>query len=322
MADIVIAERQVEIALSANLFELDLVLTLDRNLNATVEPDELEVNRAEILDYLRRTVSVSAAGEALPLEAGRFTIGRGADGKALFESTLRFSSARPLGNVVIRCEPLGDLGADHTTLARITAGGRTEQFAFRRGVAYEAGADALDRFAQFLRLGTVHIFTGYDHLAFLVGLLLTGGGFVRLLKIVTAFTVAHSVTLSLAALGVVAIPAAVVEAGIALSIVWVALENLFWPYLDRRWLVSFLFGLVHGFGFAAILAEMRLGASALAASLFSFNLGVELGQAAIVLTVVPVLAWVARTRAHQVTTRSLSALLLSLGLFWLWERVL
>jgi hydrogenase/urease accessory protein HupE len=321
-ADIAVGERRVEIAISVNLFELDLLLSLDQNLDATVALEELEARRSEIVAYLARTVAVAADGVELPLSVGAFRIGRGGDGKALFETTLRFDAERPLGPFTIRCEPLTELGRDHTMLARIQVAGRTDQFAFRQGSVYASAPRPLAHALEFLKLGVLHIFTGWDHLAFLIGLLVTGGRLPAIVKIVTAFTVAHSVTLSLAALGAVTLPPGLVEAGIALSIVYVALENLFWRNHDRRWLVSFLFGLVHGFGFAAVLRELHLPRSGLAASLFSFNLGVEVGQVAVVLLVIPLLWWSARSPLHAAMTRSISAVLLSLGLFWLYQRVL
>jgi hypothetical protein len=321
-ADIVITDRRLEIALSANLFELDLMLALDRDLDAVVERPELDAKRPEIVGYLERTIVVSANGQPLPLAAGPFAIRKGVDGKAQFEVTIRFDSARALEGVRIRCEPLTELGADHTTLARIRMRGATEQFAFRRGAVWEPQAGIVARSAQFLKLGVLHIFTGYDHIAFLIGLLITGGRLFGLVQIVTAFTLAHSLTLTLAALDVVTLHPGLVEGGIALSIVYVALENLLWPTHDRRWLVSFVFGLVHGFGFAAVLREMHLPRSGLAASLFSFNLGVEVGQVLIVLLLVPLLWLLVRSRVQVVLARSVSIVLLSLGLFWLYQRAL
>ncbi len=156
---------------------------------------------------------------------------------------------------------------------------------------------------RFLKLGVEHIFTGYDHVAFLVGLLLLGGTFVELVQIVTAFTVAHSITLALATLGVVNPTTRVVEPLIAASIVYVAAENL-WALrrgtraaaLRHRWMLTFAFGLVHGFGFASVLRELHLPRSGLAAALVTFNLGVEVGQVCIVAAAVPLLAALRRTR--------------------------
>ena len=114
----------------------------------------------------------------------------------------------------------------------------------------------------------------------------------------------------------------VVEAGIALSIVYVAAENLLAAETQGRWVVSFLFGLVHGFGFAGVLKELALPSSALVASLVTFNVGVEIAQVAIVALVVPALYALTRTRLHAPLTRMASVVILSLGLFWLYQRVL
>jgi hydrogenase/urease accessory protein HupE len=136
----------------------------------------------------------------------------------------------------------------------------------------------------FVTLGIEHILTGYDHMLFLLSLLMLGGTLRQLIKIVTAFTVAHSVTLSLAVLNVVALPSRWVESAIALSIVYVATENI-WrggASLPTRWLVTFGFGLVHGLGFASALREMHLPQANVAASLVGFNLGVEAGQIAVI----------------------------------------
>src|SRR6185503_11468236 len=161
-----------------------------------------------------------------------------------------------------------------------------------------AGAFAVLR--AYVEQGVHHILIGPDHILFVIGLLLPGGGMVRLLKVVTAFTLAHSVTLALAALGVVNPPARLVEPLIALSIVWIGVENLRRAMRarpdaaplggDRRAAIAFGFGLVHGFGFAGVLAQFGLPKFALGWSLVGFNLGVEIGQAAIVLAVAPLLA--------------------------------
>jgi len=320
-ADIVVKAQEVEIALSMNLFELDLLLSLDRNLDALVDQEELHARRLEILEYLRGRIAVSSQDEELPMEAGSFRIGRGSDGKALFEATLVFRTLKPLKAFTIRCEPLTDLGPDHKTLAKITREGRIGQFVFQKGVVYGEGRkDVLGYLVQFLKLGIFHIFTGYDHILFLLGLLLVGGTLFNIVKIVTSFTLAHSLTLSLAALGVVNLPSRLIEAGIALSIVYIALENLLFKNFDKRWMVSFFFGLVHGFGFANVLKEMHLPRSGLISSLFSFNIGVEVGQVVIVLLILPLLWAIGRTKAYRAVVTSASVVILSLGLFWFYQR--
>ncbi len=136
----------------------------------------------------------------------------------------------------------------------------------------------------YLRLGIAHILTGFDHLSFVFGLLLLVGVGWRIVKAVTAFTVAHSITLTAAALGLVHVPSAVIECLVALSIIFVAAELLPRPGRERTltrqypWIIAFVFGLLHGFAFAGALAEVGLPANAVPASLFLFNVGVEVGQ--------------------------------------------
>jgi HupE/UreJ protein len=321
-ARIAIEERAVEIALSMNLLELDLVLSLDRDLDGRVDDQELEARRTDVMDYLRRKVGVSAAGLDLPADLRTLAVGQSSDGRAVVETSLVFRSERALRDIAIRCEPLTELGGDHTTLARIDVHGSRREFVFRSGVTYRETAGALVTALEFLKLGIVHIFIGYDHIAFLVGLLLAGASSLAAVKIVTAFTAAHSITLSLAVLDIVTLHPTLVEIGIALSIVYVAADNLFTRRHGGRWLVSFLFGLVHGFGFAAVLKELTLPSSALVTSLVSFNVGVEIAQVAIVALVVPALYALARTRVHVPLTRMASVVILSLGLFWLYQRTL
>jgi hypothetical protein len=148
-----------------------------------------------------------------------------------------------------------------------------------------------------------------------------GGSFKSIIKIVTAFTVAHSITLALATLNLVSIPGRIVESGIALSIMYIAAENLFFKKFDRRWIVTFFFGLVHGFGFASALSEIHLSRNLLATALFSFNLGVEVGQVAIVALLLPVLWYLARQSYNALVIRCCSGVIFLLGSYWLWERV-
>ena len=183
---------------------------------------------------------------------------------------------------------------------------------------------------RYLITGIEHIFLGYDHIAFLVAVVLWARRLVPVIKIVTAFTIAHSITLSLAALNIIVIPSIVVEPAIAASIVFVAVENFFSRDIDRRWRIAFVFGLVHGFGFASALREVGLPANAIVTALAAFNVGVEIGQVAIVSIVVPTLIALdhltATNRATPVRAAALvyalSALIGLLGGYWLVARIL
>jgi hydrogenase/urease accessory protein HupE len=177
------------------------------------------------------------------------------DGRATLSMAFRCPSAP--GRLSIR-DDWGDVFGEHyRTIARLALNDAAYELVFTpetREATVAAGRRDASSLAGFFRLGVEHILTGYDHLFFLAALLLRGGRLVSLLKIVTAFTVAHSVTLALGVLGVVTVPSRLVEPVIAASIVWVALENaLRRDAPSARWIVSFAFGLVHGFGFAAAL---------------------------------------------------------------------
>jgi len=178
---------------------------------------------------------------------------------------------------------------------------------------------------KFIPGGIYHIFVGPDHILFLVGLMLLGGGMIRLLKIITAFTIAHSVTLSLAALDILNPPSSLIEPAIALSIVYIGIDNLMVGKggRDVRAWVAFFFGFIHGFGFAGVLREFGLPSQALGWSLFSFNLGVEIGQAVIVLIVATLLDVVRRRRSDlgpRITTAG-SIIVIAAGLYWFIQRV-
>ena len=154
-----------------------------------------------------------------------------------------------------------------------------------------AGSSALQVVGRFVQAGIEHIFLGYDHIAFLAAIVLWAQRLWPVIKIVTAFTIAHSITLSLAALQIVVFPSAIVEPAIAVTIIFVAVENFFSRNVDGRWRVTFVFGLIHGFGFASALQEIGLPANAAVPALAAFNIGVEIGQVVIVALIFPLLLW-------------------------------
>ena len=229
--------------------------------------------------------------------------------------------------LVVRDDMADSLGEKHHVIAVLTWDGGSSSLNFsateREARLSLAGAQPPQGAASFFLLGVEHIATGYDHLLFLLALILCGGNLVSLLKIITAFTVAHSITLGAAALDIITLPSTLVEAVIALSIAYVAFENLF-PRLavSHRWQVSFLFGLVHGFGFSSVLKEIGLPKDSLIWSLLNFNLGVEAGQLVAVLIAVPLLMQLRKTAHESRVVRSVSAVVLVVGLALFVERVL
>lgn len=178
---------------------------------------------------------------------------------------------------------------------------------------------------KFFAAGIEHIMTGYDHLCFLIAVMLWATRILPVVKLVTAFTVSHSVTLSLAALQLVDLPSRWVEVAVALSIIYVALENFFTCKVDGRWRDTFAFGFIHGFGFASGLIEIGVPQRAIVPALASFNLGVEAGQIGVVLVAMPLLAMIDRVFTGGVRSPRLvmagSGVIACFGAYWLIERV-
>ncbi len=260
---------------------------------------------------------------------------------------LHLDTAQPPRALAIRCQ-LFPYDPRHKTFLDIYQNGAlVRQLIFARETAQQSYAvgreqSALAVVRQFFREGTHHIFIGPDHILFIIGLLLLGGSVWQLLKITTAFTIAHSITLALATLGIWNPPPRIIEPLIALSIVFVGLHTSYALLKnkdketvkkarperdprerDPRLLFAFCFGFVHGFGFASVLRELNLPPNALGWSLFSFNLGVEFGQACIVMVVAPLLA-LTYTRSRLLGWRvasSASLAVIVMGAFWFIQRV-
>jgi hypothetical protein len=278
-------------------------------------------SREPLLDVVRKHVVLRA--DDVRCEPGPGEVSPGAFPAPTFTMRVDFACGRGPRELTVQDDTFDVLGPDHHTLARIEAPGTTQQFAFAPETRVarfpiETAPAASHSTGSFVLLGIHHILSGYDHLLFVIGLLLPGGDLLSLAKIITAFTIAHSVTLTLAVLQVVTLPDRLIEAVIALSIAYVAAENLFGrPAVSRRWLVSFCFGLVHGFGFSSALRELGLPAQGLLFSLLGFNVGVELGQALVVAICLPLLILLRRTRwSHPaVVTSSVAILVVGLVLF-------
>ena len=195
----------------------------------------------------------------------------------------------------------------------------------------------LKQFAQYVIEGIWHIWIGFDHILFLLSLLLPavlvyeakrwqgaatfGVALRQVVGVVTAFTLAHSITLTLASLELISLPSRWVESAIAASVVLAAANNL-WPLVERRrWLVAFMFGLIHGFGFASVLTELGLPKDSLLLSLLGFNLGVEIGQLAIVAAFLPAAYLLRNTTFYRLTVfKSGSIVTAVVALFWFVER--
>ena len=258
-------------------------------------------------------------------------------------SVLRFRAdcARPIERLQADYRLLFDVDAHHKGLLRLSQDGQTMTAIFSPESptqAFTVGSRSLWREGlQFVREGVWHIWLGFDHVLFLIALLLPAvlvrvesrweavvdfsSTWWNVVSIVTAFTVAHSLTLSLATLGVVRLPSRLVESAIAASVVLAGLGNLYPMMMRRRWLVAFGFGLIHGFGFAAVLADLGLPQRSLLLSLVSFNVGVEIGQLAIVAAFLPLAYFFRHTWTYQhVVVVAGSLTIAGVALLWLIER--
>jgi hydrogenase/urease accessory protein HupE len=237
------------------------------------------------------------------------------------------------GDLVYRSTVLIDVDPAARQVVLITAGPDTSQAlldASHTEIRLTAPpTPLLGVVGRYVAAGIEHIFLGYDHVAFLVGIVLWARRTWPVIKIVTAFTVAHSITLSLAALRIVVVPSEIVEPAIAASIVYVSLENFFSRSVDKRWRDTFAFGLIHGFGFASALQEFGFPSNAIAPALGAFNIGVEIGQVVIISLIIPLLIgidWVIAAVRHHKPARMaalvyiLSAFIASLGFYWVLER--
>jgi hydrogenase/urease accessory protein HupE len=317
------------IAISGNTVRYSLTLSPSTATPAIAEALVLAragdaKSRELVLGAIRQKVSFTQPGNRC--EPAQEFVESARPGVESVTLVVDFACASRVRSLVIRDDLFDVLGADHHTLARIDAAGVAREFAFatesrQTSVTLEdTGAPAGP--GGFFVLGVHHILAGYDHLLFLLALLLRGGTLLSLLKIVTAFTVAHSITLALAVLGVITLPERLVESLIAASIIWVAVENVIaCRPPPRRWLVGFVFGLVHGFGFSSALGPLALPPGRLAWALFAFNLGVEAGQTVVVAILLPALVWLERRRWQPRVVRAASLVVAAAGLVWLVERI-
>ena len=322
------------------LRDLEIAIGVDDNGDGAITWGEVRAKRAAIEAYALSRLSVRSGGEPCALRSQALAIDTHTDG-AYAVMTLEGRCAQAGPTLAIDYRLLFDVDPTHRGLLSYAERGETRSAIFSADTpARVVGGDSGGWYAQlgqYVREGVRHIWTGFDHMLFLLSLLLPAvlvrrdrswqpsasfrDAFIDVAKVVTAFTLAHSITLSLAVLGVLSLPSRVVESAIALSVVLAALNNV-WPWVaNGRWLAAFGFGLLHGFGFAGALADLGLPTDALALSLAGFNVGVELGQLAIVLAFLP-LAFVSRaTWAYRrVALAGGSLAIAALATAWFVER--
>jgi hypothetical protein len=312
-----------------------LVTGLDADGDGHLGARELEQGRAAITRRVWDTVAVMVDGVrcASVLERVASVEGDGVElrGAARCVARAGTASGAPRHDVTIGF--LADATSGHRHLAHARYAGTEVDVVTHRGAPSFALAGAVGEGAAepaagegvggLFFVGIEHILGGLDHLLFLLGLLVVGGRLRAVVAVITAFTVAHSITLGLAVLRVWTPSPAWIEPIIALSVAWVAFENLRAPDLEHRWRLTFAFGLVHGFGFAGALGELHVPSADVPAALFLFNLGVEAGQLLVLAFVWPIISLARRSEGFRVQgVRALSVGIGVIALYWFVERVL
>lgn len=324
--DLSLAPDRIDAAVTIHM--IDLAHDLELEPLFVYNPAMVEAARERIRALIAERLAVST-GQSARLKPEW----QGAEPlieRAALRILLRYPLDAPTGVLRVSAAALFPYDPIHQTFVNVYERGELRQQSILdrtpRTIEYFAGTRQGTRevVRRFLPAGVHHILIGPDHILFLIGLILLGGTFRRLLLIVTSFTLAHSVTLSLAALGFVNPPSRLVEPAIALSIIYVGADNLLGRGgRDVRAWIAFAFGFVHGFGFAGVLREMGLPPAALGWSLFAFNVGVELGQMLIVAAAASALAVLRSrsSRAAELVAVAGSAVVIIAGTFWFVERI-
>jgi len=323
---IIISGQDITCSFVFDETDLRRKFTLDENDNGKVDAVELQRKLSLIKGYVQDNVSVVASGERVDLATARANVEQDSLGNVFAVVTVEQSLQHEPWSLTLGLDFFEDFSPRHKNFVKIQHGSETQQAILTIDYPQQTfsftGADypLFSQILQFIWLGMEHIFIGYDHILFLLGLIALGDSFKNLVKMVTAFTVAHSVTLALAALQIVLIPDRLVESVIALSIVYIAVENFLIESSDERWIITFVFGLMHGFGFAGVLRELGLPTEGLVASLVSFNIGVEIGQILILVLVFPVIYYLTHTKWQKQFVYALSSVILVFGGTWFIER--
>jgi hypothetical protein len=292
------------------LRDLDFALGLDGNQDGAITWGEVKAKHGEIAAYALSRLTLGPADARCTPVLREQLIDHHSDGAY---AVLRFSATCPAAPKVLDVgyRLFFDIDPQHRGLLNLSAQGATRAGILSADAPVQkftlAELSKHEQFVDYLAEGVLHIWTGFDHILFLLSLLLPAvlvrsripgvtwtaapsfkAAFWDVFKVVTAFTVAHSITLSLAALGVINLPSRLTESAIAASVVLAALNNVRPVVYGGRWIIAFGFGLIHGFGFASVLTDLGLPQESLLLALVAFNVGVELGQLAIVAVFLPI----------------------------------
>jgi HupE / UreJ protein len=325
VADIVVKKQTVDINLT---LPTGLLTQFDDDKNQQLSTTEITIHQLDLQKFLAEKIRLVAAGQTnkdLIIKAGmvnNLSSNLNASPTTHSNLLLEYRWAAPLQQLQMHYELFAPGIATARCLAQVRINNQVNNVVFTPAAPNAALIDApiTQQIFSFIGLGIEHIWTGYDHILFLVSLLMLGGELGYLLKIVTAFSISHSFTLFLAAFNIVSVPSRWVEIAIALSIAYIAAENLWRKEPKARWQMAFGFGLIHGLGFSSALQELDLPRTNLVTSLASFSVGIELGQFAIVLIVYFLLSYLRKFSWDLTIRRLISGGVIVMSLIWFWER--
>ncbi|WP_340638434.1 HupE/UreJ family protein [Noviherbaspirillum cavernae] len=323
------------------LRDLDFAIGLDTDGNGEIVWDEVRARHPEIAAYALSRLNLSNKDGPCQAKPVQHLIDDHSDG-AYAVLLFRADCAHQVESLTVQYSLFADLDPQHKGLLRLEGNGQTITAIFGpdnpRQVFRSSEQTRLRQFADYVQHGIWHIWIGFDHILFLLSLLFPAvlsfngktwqpaesfkASFLDVFKIVTAFTLAHSITLTLATLQFISLPSRWIESAIALSVVIAALNNVFPLFQGSRWIAAFVFGLIHGFGFASVLGDLGLPQNALLLALVGFNVGVEIGQLAIVAAFLPIAYALRQTWFYRgVILGTGSTLIAAIAAIWLVERV-
>ncbi|MEN9867203.1 MAG: hypothetical protein RL748_2793 [Pseudomonadota bacterium] len=301
-----VAGKQIDGQWDIALRDLDFAIGLDSDGDGAINWGELRAKHGDIAAYAMARLQLSTQGQVCPVTLQQHLVDNHTDGAY---AVMRFQARcdHPVETLQARYGLFFDIDPQHKGLLRLEYEGGSSSAIFSPEQASQQfnlkQTSKLRQFFDYGREGVWHIWIGFDHILFLLALLLPAvalrqdkswqavaafkPAFFEVLKIVTAFTLAHSITLTLATLELISLPSRWVEATIAASVVIAALNNIYPLFHEKRWVMAFVFGLIHGFGFASVLTDLGLPQQTLVLALVGFNLGVETGQLAIVALFLP-----------------------------------
>ena len=351
-SEIVVNDKTVLFVLRATIHDMAVATGMKTDLVSPIPKARFEKNRAGIFAYFNRGISVQAQGRPCPSRVTTLDFAAMPDDIQVIGV---FDCPQKVVDLTVGYRLFFEIDKVHRGLARIMLPEGAEEFVFDRNLTTidlyipprpegsdsapvetaptpappaaapaqagtrAGGQSTLQRFGRLLILGIEHILAGYDHILFLIALIIGAPRLWAIVKVVTAFTIAHSITLALAWYGLVDVPSRIVEVLIALSIAYVALENILGRGLSHRWMVAGSFGLVHGLGFYSVLKELGMSSNMLL-TLLGFNLGVEAGQLFIVALLMAPLMWWRKQAWHQKSLIGFSLLILAIALWWSVQR--